>query len=49
MTIENARWVECDGAKSIIATVDGRELCIPVDPRNRHYAEIIRQGIPIAE
>ena len=28
---------------SFIATVDGQEIYVPIDPANRHYAEIIRQ------
>ena len=29
--------------KSIQATIDGQEWQIPLDPTNRHYAEIMRQ------
>ena len=28
---------------SIQATIDGKELSVPLDPANRHYAEIMRQ------
>ena len=28
---------------SISATIDGQTLSVPLDPDNRHYAEIIRQ------
>jgi len=28
---------------SIQATIDGQELFVPLDPANRHYAEIMRQ------
>lgn len=28
---------------SIQATMDGQELFVPLDPANRHYAEIMRQ------
>jgi hypothetical protein len=28
---------------SIKATIDGQELHVPLDPANRHYAEILRQ------
>ena len=28
---------------SIQATVDGTEMSVPLDPANRHYAEIMRQ------
>ena len=27
----------------IKATIDGQELSVPLDPANRHYAEIMRQ------
>ena len=29
-----------DGIK---ATIDGTELSVPLDPANRHYAEILKQ------
>ena len=28
---------------SITVTIDGAEMSIPLDPANRHYAEIMRQ------
>ena len=28
---------------SITATIDGTEMSVPLDPANRHYAEIMRQ------
>jgi len=28
---------------SIKATIDGTEMTVPLDPANRHYAEIMRQ------
>ena len=28
---------------SINATIDGVEMSVPLDPDNRHYAEILRQ------
>jgi len=28
---------------SVQATIDGQELSVPLDPDNRHYAEILRQ------
>ena len=28
---------------SIKATIDDVEMCVPLDPANRHYAEIQRQ------
>ena len=27
----------------IQATIDGQELSVPLDPANRHYAEILKQ------
>ena len=31
------------GNTRIIATIDGVEMQVPIDPSNRHYAEIKRQ------
>ena len=28
---------------SIQATIDGQEISVPLDPANRHYAEILKQ------
>ena len=28
---------------SIQATIDGTQMSVPLDPANRHYAEIMRQ------
>jgi hypothetical protein len=28
---------------SIAVTIDGIEMTVPLDPNNRHYAEILRQ------
>ena len=30
-------------SSSIKATIDGTEMSVPLDPANRHYAEILRQ------
>jgi len=30
-------------AMCIIATIDSVEMSVPLDPSNRHYAEIMRQ------
>tara|TARA_X000001382_G_scaffold93675_1_gene68233 strand:- start:4219 stop:4395 length:177 start_codon:yes stop_codon:yes gene_type:complete len=27
----------------VIAVIDGTEMSVPLDPANRHYAEIMRQ------
>jgi len=33
-----------DGTLSgVKATIDGTEMFVPLDPANRHYAEILRQ------
>ena len=33
-----------DGNGTVIkATIDGTEMQVPIDPANRHYAEILRQ------
>ena len=29
--------------KDIVATIDGVEMFVPIDPANRHYAEILKQ------
>jgi hypothetical protein len=46
MIIENARYVQdviTNQNRSIKATVDGLDTSVPLDPGNRHYAEIMRQ------
>ena len=48
MIIENAVRHESTSdfgttSVSIKATIDGVEMCVPLDPANRHYAEIMRQ------
>ena len=32
-----------DKNTGIIATIDGKEMSVPLDPNNRHYAEILKQ------
>ena len=32
-----------DAQCSILATIDGIEMSVPLDPTNRHYAEIMKQ------
>ena len=27
----------------ILTTIDGKKLSVPLDPNNRHYAEILKQ------
>ena len=45
MNIESAQYMtNLDGTNnSIKATIDGQEWFVPLDPNNRHYAEILEQ------
>ena len=45
MTITTAQYqADMDGNNSCIqATIDGQVMSVPLDPANRHYAEILRQ------
>ena len=45
MNITEAQYVTDMGGNTsgIKATIDGTEMSVPLDPANRHYAEIIRQ------
>ena len=44
MQITSAQYIADEGMNtSIKATIDGQELFVPLDPSNRHYAEILRQ------
>jgi len=44
MQITSARYVNYMGETSCIsAIINGQELSVPLDPSNRHYAEILRQ------
>jgi len=45
MNIQSAKYVaDIDGNNSSIkATIDGITMSVPLDPANRHYAEIMRQ------
>ena len=45
MTITSAQYqADMDGNNSgIKATIDGQEMSVPLDPANRHYAEILKQ------
>ena len=45
MNITTAQYVNgLDGnISSINATIDGITMTVPLDPANRHYAEIMRQ------
>ena len=44
MKIENAKYQDKGGVNiSILAVIDGQEWSVPLDPANRHYAEILKQ------
>jgi hypothetical protein len=45
MNITSAQYFDdVDGNQfCIIATIDGTEMSVPLNPANRHYAEIMRQ------
>ena len=44
MQITFAQYSAFEGINSTIrATIDGQEMYVPLDPANRHYAEIMRQ------
>ncbi len=44
MFINSAQYVNILNTVShITATIDGTEMSVPLDPANRHYAEILRQ------
>mgnify|MGYP003976822335 CR=1 FL=1 len=54
MIITNAKYFENDGVKvTVVATINGEEMQVPMDTANRHYAEILKQvadgDITIAE
>jgi len=44
MIITNAQYSTYQGENiTVMATIDGVEMSVPLDPANRHYAEILRQ------
>ena len=47
MNITSAQYVlneiTNNNQSAIDATIDGTEVTVPLDPANRHYAEILRQ------
>ena len=46
MKIENAQYAKISKdaeVTSIVAVVDGQQVAVPLDPDNRHYAEILKQ------
>ena len=44
MNITSAQYIKFEKEnESIKATIDGQEWFVPLDPSNRHYAEIMKQ------
>ena len=44
MNVTSAQYLAWNGSnQSITATIDGITISVPLDPANRHYAEIMRQ------
>ena len=46
MNITSAQYVDNDSTgtnENIQATIDGITMSVPLDPANRHYAELMRQ------
>tara|TARA_R100001510_G_scaffold40733_1_gene37100 strand:- start:28 stop:204 length:177 start_codon:yes stop_codon:yes gene_type:complete len=46
MKISNAQYTKNPDTKEnemVRANIDGENMWIPLDPNNRHYAEILRQ------
>ena len=44
MNFTSLQYIAMDGVNdNIKATIDGIEMSVPLDPANRHYAEIMRQ------
>ncbi len=46
MNISNAQYIKDMTSKknaTVKATIDGTEMYVPLDPDNRHYAEILKQ------
>lgn len=45
MEIINAKYHSVEGVNtSINANINGVDVSVPLDPANRHYAEILRQS-----
>ena len=44
MNISDAKYVAEEGKNiSVTCTIDGVKAGVPLDPNNRHYAEILKQ------
>jgi len=48
MNFENAEYTD-DTKKTIRVSINGKNTFVPADEQNRHYKEILRQNITIAE
>ena len=45
ITFTSAKYIADNGENSIVqVVVDGTTMFVPLDPANRHYAEILRQA-----
>ena len=44
-TFTNAKYIANENGENttIKVTMDGQEVSVPLDPANRHYAEILKQ------
>jgi len=43
---ENTKYLrnsETNEIRGIVTFIDGQEMSVPLDPANRHYAEIMKQ------
>ena len=44
MNIKDAQYIKHNDENSVVKiTVDKEEMFVPLDPNNRHYAEILKQ------
>ena len=46
MIITNAKYITqtgIDGNVTIVATIDGEQISVPIEVGNRHYDEILKQ------
>jgi len=44
MNIKDAQYIKHNDENSVVKiTVDETEMFVPIDPANRHYAEILKQ------
>ena len=44
INITSAKYVQREGVnETILATIDGKTMTVPLAPANRHYAETMRQ------